>query len=150
MVQHARQASISEVQRVSEDIVGIQSTLAAVKSASKRDARDIKEAFAEFQQREKRRQLDKDTVDNEVRSDVLRKLQSLESKVSEFDFAATFSTVKDSVSKLSSWCEDLQSGLASNQKVAANDVRNLRAVCIIEKCTIYHLTYIYRIVYIIA
>jgi vacuolar-type H+-ATPase subunit I/STV1 len=128
MAQQSRQTSISEIQQLNEEIVNLQGALAALKNTEKKDFSELKEFLNEFQQRERKRQQDKDTEDGDYRTEVYRRLQTVDTRLTETDTTSVVSALKDAVSKLILWQSEMTAGVEQQQRSVVIAVESLRKV----------------------
>jgi vacuolar-type H+-ATPase subunit I/STV1 len=128
MAQQSRQTSISEIQQLNEEIFNQQGALAALKNTEKKDFSELKEFLNEFQQRERKRQQDKDTEDGDYRTEVYRRLQTVDTRLTETDTTSVVSALKDAVSKLILWQSEMTAGVEQQQRSVVIAVESLRKV----------------------
>jgi hypothetical protein len=85
-------------------------------------------SISEIQQRERKRQQDKDTEDGDYRTEVYRRLQTVDTRLTETDTTSVVSALKDAVSKLILWQSEMTAGVEQQQRSVVIAVESLRKV----------------------
>jgi phage shock protein A len=129
MTQQGRQTAITETQQINEEIGNIQSSLTTIKNTLKKDYGEVKELLSEVQQRDRKRIQDKDVDDAEYRSELHRKFQGIDSRISDLDSGPILSALKEAVSKLIVWQSDITCSFEQQQRSAMTMYQSIRNDC---------------------